>query len=252
VKNRRNYYRILHVQPDAPLEIIKSSYRTLLLKLKKHPDLGGDHEGSALLNEAKEVLFDQGKRSNYDREFLQTHTLSSRSRSSGASEHITPSGKAGLRPLFSEEAVFSHVCRFCNKLEQHSVPLMPGSRCSRCRSPLYPTRETKKSRISNRAFQRITKHFVITYYTEWPPLQEYYGQTTQLSPTGMQFCADEYLQPGRIIKIHSRLVEAVAKVIYCFYGCVPRNKPVPGNMAGVEFLAFISRMEPGTFVSQTT
>jgi DnaJ-class molecular chaperone len=50
--NRRNYYRILHVQPDAPTEVIKSSYRTLMQRLKMHPDLGGDHSEAALINEA--------------------------------------------------------------------------------------------------------------------------------------------------------------------------------------------------------
>ncbi|MCZ6804931.1 MAG: hypothetical protein O7D86_13665 [Proteobacteria bacterium] len=29
---RRNYYRILNVQPDAPLEIIKNNYRTTTSK----------------------------------------------------------------------------------------------------------------------------------------------------------------------------------------------------------------------------
>lgn len=32
--NRRNYYRILQVQPDAPPEIIRASYRTLMKELK--------------------------------------------------------------------------------------------------------------------------------------------------------------------------------------------------------------------------
>ena len=44
MQNRRNLYRILHVQPEAPLEIIKASYRSLMTKLKLHPDLGGDHD----------------------------------------------------------------------------------------------------------------------------------------------------------------------------------------------------------------
>lgn len=39
--NRRNYYRILHVQPDAPLEIIRASYRAMMGPLKMHPDMGG-------------------------------------------------------------------------------------------------------------------------------------------------------------------------------------------------------------------
>ncbi len=56
--NQRNYYRILCVQPDAPLQIITSSYRTLMQKLKQHPDLGGEHANAALINEAYTVLTD--------------------------------------------------------------------------------------------------------------------------------------------------------------------------------------------------
>lgn len=251
MKNRRNYYRVLHVQPDAPLEIIKSSYRTLLFKLKKHPDLGGDHWESTLLNEAKEVLIDPRKRSKYDQDFLKPYTRSSQSKSSCAAEHIHPHSSAGMSTVFSD-AVSSHTCRFCNKQEQQSLPLMPDTRCSSCHSPLYPTHKIKNSGLSKRVFQRIAKDFVITYFIEWPSLQEYHGQTSQLSPTGMQFCTDQYLLPGKIIKISSRYVEAVAKVIYCLNISPPMNPPSPGNIIGVEFLAFISLMTPGTFVSQTT
>jgi predicted transcriptional regulator len=35
MKNRRNYYRILQVQPDAPVEIIRASYRTMMRELKR-------------------------------------------------------------------------------------------------------------------------------------------------------------------------------------------------------------------------
>ncbi|NOR26654.1 MAG: DnaJ domain-containing protein [Desulforhopalus sp.] len=251
MKNRRNYYRILHVQPDAPLEIIKSSYRALLLKLKKHPDLGGDHWESTLLNEAKEVLIDPRKRSKYDRDFLKPYSRSSQSKSSCASERVHPDGSAGMSSVFSG-AVSSHACRFCNKVEQHSVSLMPETRCSSCHSPLYPTHKIKNSGLAKRAFQRIAKDFVITYYIEWPSLKEFHGQTSQLSPTGMQFCTDQYLQPGQIIKINSRYVEAVAKAVYCLNSSLPMNNPSPGNIIGVEFLAFISLMTPGTFVSQTS
>jgi DnaJ-class molecular chaperone len=62
MKNKRNYYRILHVQPDAPQAIIKSSYRTLMHQLKQHPDLGGEHWNAALINEAYAVISDPGKR----------------------------------------------------------------------------------------------------------------------------------------------------------------------------------------------
>ena len=68
MKNRRNYYRILHVQPDAPVEIIKASYRTLMQKLQHHPDLGGDEWSCALINEAYAVVTDPIRRQAYDRE----------------------------------------------------------------------------------------------------------------------------------------------------------------------------------------
>ena len=66
--NHRNYYRLLHVQPDAPLEVIKASYRVLMRSLKHHPDLGGDQWDAALINEAYEVLSVPEKRKTYDRE----------------------------------------------------------------------------------------------------------------------------------------------------------------------------------------
>ena len=66
-RNRRNYYRILHVQPEAPVEIIRASYRTLMGPLRQHPDRGGDHHVAALLNEAYAVLSDPARRAAYDR-----------------------------------------------------------------------------------------------------------------------------------------------------------------------------------------
>jgi len=66
MNNKRNYYRILHVQPDAPKEIIQSSYRTLMQKLKAHPDLGGEDWNAAIINEAYKILIDSEKRHTYD------------------------------------------------------------------------------------------------------------------------------------------------------------------------------------------
>jgi curved DNA-binding protein CbpA len=74
MKNRRNLYRLLQVQPDAPIEIIRMSYRTLMRELKQHPDLGGDHEKASILNEAYEILSDPGRRTEYDKELFQRYT----------------------------------------------------------------------------------------------------------------------------------------------------------------------------------
>jgi len=78
-EERRNYYRILNVQPDAPLEIIKNNYRTLLQKLRLHPDLGGENWNASVINEAYNILRHPKKRVAYDKKLLEqygVHTLS--------------------------------------------------------------------------------------------------------------------------------------------------------------------------------
>jgi curved DNA-binding protein CbpA len=67
MKNKRNYYRLLQVQPDAPYEIIHASYRTIMKELKSHPDLGGEPSDAYLINEAYETLSDSAKRAEYDK-----------------------------------------------------------------------------------------------------------------------------------------------------------------------------------------
>lgn len=66
MKEIRTYYDILQVGTDAPAEIIAAAYRTQMLNLRKHPDLGGDVDEAALINEAYEVLSDPKKRADYD------------------------------------------------------------------------------------------------------------------------------------------------------------------------------------------
>jgi DnaJ-class molecular chaperone len=68
--NRRNFYRILQVQPDATLEIIKNNYRTLLHKLRLHPDLGGENLTASYINLAYATLRNSAKRAAYDRQLL--------------------------------------------------------------------------------------------------------------------------------------------------------------------------------------
>jgi curved DNA-binding protein CbpA len=78
--NRRNHYRTLHAQPDAPFEVIKANYRTLMQKLKGHPDLGGDHWTAVHVNTAYEILSDPVRRSAYDRELLASYDIATLSR----------------------------------------------------------------------------------------------------------------------------------------------------------------------------
>ncbi len=77
---RRNYYRTLNVQPDASIEIIKNNYRTLLQKLRLHPDLGGKNWNARIINEAYNTLRDPVKRAVYDETLLQRYDLKSLAR----------------------------------------------------------------------------------------------------------------------------------------------------------------------------
>lgn len=65
-----SYYDILQVSPQASYEVISSAYRTLMGRMRKHPDLGGDTAEAALINEAYQTLSDPLERSSYD---LQLH-----------------------------------------------------------------------------------------------------------------------------------------------------------------------------------
>lgn len=86
---RRNLYRILHVQPEAPTEIIKASYRALMSSLRVHPDLGGDPARAAEVNHAYAVLTDPERRRAYD--------LSLKQRARAASPAAPGAGAAASR-----------------------------------------------------------------------------------------------------------------------------------------------------------
>ena len=70
MEERRNFYRILGVQPDAGADVIRSAYRTMMQKLRLHPDLGGDTAVAAAINAAYRVLRNREARARYDRELL--------------------------------------------------------------------------------------------------------------------------------------------------------------------------------------
>lgn len=66
--NKRDYYEILGVSKDSSSQDIKKAYRKLAMKL--HPDVNKEEDAESKfkeINEAYEVLSDDGKRSRYDR-----------------------------------------------------------------------------------------------------------------------------------------------------------------------------------------
>lgn len=75
MEERRNYYRVLHLQPDAPTGLVKVNYRVLMQKLAVHPDLGGENWRAVHLNAAYRTLSNPESRAQYDRELLSCHAI---------------------------------------------------------------------------------------------------------------------------------------------------------------------------------
>ena len=101
MKNKRNYYRILYVQPDAPTALIRASYQTLMQKLKQHPDLGGRHWNASIINEAYQVLVDVEKRRAYDRVLFgkKDHATLGRQHARQRQAADSPDQEDGWRPF---------------------------------------------------------------------------------------------------------------------------------------------------------
>jgi hypothetical protein len=189
MKNRRNYYRLLQVQPDAPVEIIRAAYRTIMLKLKQHPDLGGSNPDAADLNEAYEVLSDPKRRAAYDKELYLHYTKRS-----------TAPDKSPLITVF---------CPVCKRPLARKP--QPGDRCSTCRSPLQSEKTANRKRAYQRAVSRTQRHDKVFYHTTWPGKARE-GRMIDFSPQGMRFRCAETIPPGSILKIRCSLCEASASV----------------------------------------
>jgi hypothetical protein len=244
MKNRRNYYRILHVQPDAPTEVIKNSYRTLMLKLRHHPDLGGDHWNATLINEAYRVLADPVARAQYDRRFTylhrpptQRHTQDTRQeghRENGACHSRgTPDPK--------------NQCPFCQAAHPAGLREDPEAECRVCRSPLCEPRRLKGQDKTKRSIARVKQYSLIVFYTHWPQRRGYRGTIRDLSPHGLQFTAAKPLRQNQVIKINSDTLEAIARIASC--------EPLPDSTGhdlriGGEFITLRFTQSRGTFVSE--
>lgn len=199
--NRRNYYRILHVQPEAPEPVITASYRTMMSKLRLHPDLGGDTANAALINEAYAVLRDPQKRARYDAE---------RRRKPGARQ-AAQSGRAGAY----NRAAATSACPFCGV----EAPSKAGAimRCGRCGSPLAapPARPTgKKELFGRRALPRMARTDALTLVPAWQSRARE-AQLRDLSYSGISVIADLRIEPEQVIRIVGHAFDVLATVVNC-------------------------------------
>lgn len=232
--NRRHYYRILHVQPDAPLEVIKSSYRTLMTKLRQHPDLGGDDANASLLNEAYAVLTDPAKREAYDRELLPRVSKSHLSGFRGADVDAGADSPPMVRS-----------CPFCRATRDLRLEFKRDTRCHRCAGPLYPADKLDDAGSDQRALLRMPRTGQIQVFTCWPQ-QSIPAYARDLSPAGIQFVFELELNREQIIKIEDPFVHAIARVANCRR---LKGRIEPSFAISAAFLTRLFDRAQGTFLS---
>jgi hypothetical protein len=196
--NRRNYYRVLQVQPGAPVPIIRVSYRTLMQRLRVHPDLGGDPAEAALVNEAYAVLTDPVRRAAYDRE-LATRMVRSRTEDEPAEQP-----PAAVTTRFLQ-------CLFCQSVHP-SASISEQASCNVCESPMRPAQPPAIGTSGRRAVARMPRHHPLTLYTTWPQPEGIAARSHDLSPLGVSFRAPQPMAPESIVKMDSPLCRAVLRV----------------------------------------
>jgi hypothetical protein len=210
--NRRNYYRLLHVQADAPAEVIKASYRALMAL--HHPDKGGDHTQAALVNEAYHVLSDSARRIAYDAQ------RAARASAKATSESFRDAASAnGRTPAAAAPSPSSprggpaHRCPLC--LLAAPAVINATTRCTRCRAPLAPVVHTDKKRVTERrAMPRVSKSDWALLYVDWPS-EVIDVRMRDLSLDGISVFSGAELPVHRTIRVVGAAFDVVADIVSC-------------------------------------
>ena len=237
------YYDILHVRRDAPVEIIRASYRTLMQQLKRHPDLGGDAGTAALINEAYAVLTDSSRRAAYDAQLdaqLEAERAAPNENHGDATARTRPDNESQYSKMLGE-------CMFCGAPHESAAISAPDAVCTVCASPLGRTENRRLESSDQRAVARIDKRQTIVFYTQWPQRRGIHGRTEDISLNGLRFSSYKDLKKGQRIKIVSNVVEAVA----CVTHCSPKRRGLTmKRVAGVSFITHRFIRSVGGFISE--
>ena len=234
----RNYYEILHVSRDAPVEIIRGSYRTLMQQLKHHPDLGGDTATAALINEAYAVLSSAERRAAYDARLALMDRIARGIPDTPQDESWAVNTQRILDP--------GRECVFCETPHGHGERAEPDLDCGTCGSPLSVAGNQRFEPAGQRAIERIGRRRRIMFYTHWPQECGFRGNMRDVSLHGMRFTTRQALQRGQRIKIVSDFVDAVANVTHCLE---QRRGWETFCIAGVSFVTLRFAQSVGGFVS---
>ena len=229
-----DFYRILHVSPDAPEEIIRSSYRTLMQRLKQHPDLGGDHENAALINEAYATLTNPKTRALYDEQRDCGRTVRDEN-SSAQTRTVDHDYENTVRISLGG-------CFFCGAPFEKTEAAPADLFCLECKSPLAMPEFEGSNDDGLRALSRFSKQQTITFFDHWPSSEAYAATTRDISLKGMQFVTQVGLQHNQVIKIDCDVCHAVARVAHV-------SQEGGLWVVGVEFATLSFNQSRGSFVS---
>lgn len=204
-RERRNLYRLLHVQPEAPPEVIKAAWRALMSTLRAHPDLGGDPEQAALLNAAYAVLSDPARRAAYDLS-LKRPPRASQTASSGTGT----AGPAGA----AQAAGAGRRCPFCDHLQPASA--VPAARCTHCGSPLTPVprRMVDPELLGRRQSERFPRAALVDV-TVKGDRTTHTAQLKDLSFSGLSLLFPSPIPVGSVLRVRAPQFEALVTLVAC-------------------------------------
>lgn len=238
--NRRNYYRILQVQPDAHEAVIRTAYRTLMQKLRLHPDLGGDGATATLINEAYAVLSDPARRAEYDARLGP--------RPARAAPHAAPQ-QMPVAATAPRTSATGHVddpetCPFCAARVPPATAKSPASRCSCCASPLSPPPAARRLSATRRAFERQAVAAPVEYFLRGTTAPTP-AALRDFSPAGAQLTTADALPANTILALKTPLFDALARVVRC-----EPATDTPGQwLLRLEFLTLALTAPAGSLVS---
>ncbi|MEE9335632.1 MAG: DnaJ domain-containing protein [Granulosicoccaceae bacterium] len=263
--NKRNYYRILHVQFDAPPAVIKASYRTIMQKLRAHPDLGGEEWNAGLINEARNVLLDPILRADYD---LQRRKASAAANPNsdqmhaqtdigGRPHHDSKQWERAVDAARQAETCGSELaadtrlsqsclsCPFChNSVSQKPFALQEyptAYRCTHCDAPLKNVdSHWLKKHNELRKINRSELEQLIRVWDKWPRNSGYNASVCDWSTAGCCIQMNSAVKVDTVILLLSPVFDAIATVRY----------QSADTFFGLEFLTLEVKMTPGSiFVS---
>ncbi len=229
--NRRNYYRVLQIQPDASADIITASYNAL----KEHP-----YQDAGLMDEAFMVLSNPVTRMRYDA-FLEGGWQSSERNLVPVNADQSTGDESSVNQTAVILGQATSYCIFCHAAyTKQSSPYPDSDKCFVCESPL-PCANDELYKQKRRTNIRIDAQGELDFYLYWPDIPTK-GILQDLSPRGARFLSEVSLDVYDIIKIVAPSFRAIAEAVHI------KNEQSKVSV-GVRFLTIAFERERGNFLS---